>query len=395
MFRKILNYCKEMKVSQIILVLVVLIAIPVAVFLTKKITKLTPSAALATVDLYIEPATSTLPPDGIFKVYLDPKSQKITFAKVVINFDKTKVQLSSELTTTALISNVIQKTTMSEANSSGQIVLVLAVPPAQTPPSAIFEIANFGIKKISTISNDQTAISFNSDSRGIQIVEETAANLSFNTRSSNLTLNPVANTPTPFATTTVTPTSVLPDLTISGGSGGITVSPLSQTVGQPVNIKFTIINKGLSSAPATFMYTNQSGGSSSIGAGSTCSGSTVLAPNGTCISSYNFTFSTIGAKTLTISLDSSNVVVESDETNNLFSTTVTITAAPTSTPTTIPISTLTPTRAPTSTLTPTPRPACSSVNGTCRVTCLNGELVNKTYSCGTGTVCCINSLIIE
>ncbi len=119
------------------------------------------------------------------------------------------------------------------------------------------------------------------------------------------------------------PCSFLPqaDLTISGP---IAVTPADKVVGGSVNIKFTVKNQGQASGPGTYIYTNQSGGTSTIAGDNTCNGSTVLAPGGTCISSYNFTFPSSGSKTMSIYVDSQNKVIESNESNNKFSTTFTV-----------------------------------------------------------------------
>ncbi len=131
-----------------------------------------------------------------------------------------------------------------------------------------------------------------------------------------------------------------PDLTISGQ---MNASPASVQVGQAVNIKFTIINNGKVASPMTYIYTNQAGGTSTIASDNTCTGSTVLAPGGTCVSSYNFTFSSAGSKKLDIFIDSSNKVTETNENNNKFSKTITVVAPPTPTKTNTPTPTKTPT----------------------------------------------------
>ncbi len=119
------------------------------------------------------------------------------------------------------------------------------------------------------------------------------------------------------------PCSFLPqaDLTVSGP---ITVTPADKVVGGSVNIKFTVKNQGQASGAGTYIYTNQSGGTSSIAGDNTCTGSTVLAPGATCVSSYNFTFPSSGSKTMSIYVDSQNKVIESNESNNKFSTTFTV-----------------------------------------------------------------------
>lgn len=177
--------------------------------------------------------------------------------------------------------------------------------------------------------------------------------LSVTTPTPTPTTTPPVATLTP--TRTPTPTKVfLPDFTVSGA---IVVSPNPQYVNQSVNIRFTIINQGNVSSPMTYMYTNQADGRSTIGVGNTCNGSTVLDPGGTCVSSYNFTFPSVGIRTLSIGLDSSNLVVESNEMNNQFTASVNIVAPGT---TLTPTPTVTPSRTPTPTATLTPYPCTDS-----------------------------------
>jgi len=111
------------------------------------------------------------------------------------------------------------------------------------------------------------------------------------------------------------------DLTVAGA---IAVSPASALVGQSVNVKFTVKNQGNASGSGVYSYTNQSGGTSSIASDNTCTGSTVLAPGATCISSYNFTFPTSGAKKMEIFVDPQNKVAESNENNNKFTQTINV-----------------------------------------------------------------------
>jgi hypothetical protein len=134
-----------------------------------------------------------------------------------------------------------------------------------------------------------------------------------------------------------------PDLTMSGT---FTVTPQNKVVGQPINVKFTIINQGQASGPMTYRYTNQADVvDSNIGAGNTCYGNIVLAPGESCVSSYDFIFPSAGSKTMTIGIDVENNVDESNETNNTFSITFTVGSVATATPTPTPSPTPTPAKA--------------------------------------------------
>lgn len=72
-------------------------------------------------------------------------TENIAFAEIYLNFDKNGLQLAEEFTTTSLLATVNSKTTKSQANASGQIMLSLALTPANraSPPHGTFEIARF------------------------------------------------------------------------------------------------------------------------------------------------------------------------------------------------------------------------------------------------------------
>ena len=131
-------------------------------------------------------------------------------------------------------------------------------------------------------------------------------------------------------TATNTPAAGLANLTMSGS---FTVGT-SLGINQPIPVSFTMINNGTATAnPSQYQYTNQSNGISTIATQNTCVASTSLAPGQACVSSYTFTFSTAGSKTLSIKMDSNNVITESNENDNIFSTTFTIpTTGSTATP---------------------------------------------------------------
>lgn len=128
--------------------------------------------------------------------------------------------------------------------------------------------------------------------------------------------------PTNFPTLTPSVSQDYPDLALQGA---IRVAPASGTIKSPVNVMFTIVNKGTVPSRAYYQYTDQSDGYSTIGKGSTCANYTVLNPGQTCVSSYDFTFPTTGTKTMTIVLDPNSEIKESNESNNKYSTRIAIT----------------------------------------------------------------------
>jgi len=102
----------------------------------------------------------------------------------------------------------------------------------------------------------------------------------------------------------------LPDLTISN------LYAEGNLVNQKIRINFTIKNIGNASAyPINWSGKHQPDGTSSRAAVNTCKGAT-LEPNGSCQVAYDITFPTTGSKSIQVSVDQTNAVAESNETNN-------------------------------------------------------------------------------
>ncbi len=101
---------------------------------------------------------------------------------------------------------MISKTTMAQANSTGNVVIVLAQPPQSTAASGSFEIANFNLGVVTTSSNASASLNFNSGD--MQVVTSSKVPMTVMVTSATLSLNPVytTSTPTPTAATGVTNT---------------------------------------------------------------------------------------------------------------------------------------------------------------------------------------------
>lgn len=157
-------------------------------------------AAVDPVDLYFSPENQNLPPNATFSVMLDARTNKIGFVDVQFTFDTTKVRLASEITTTSQLATVVQKTSMSQANSTGQVDIVLGLSPGSPAPTGVFEVANFNLTAFTTNPNVTATLNYNTansqvvaqvlDSNGNPVGQEAAV---INPRSANLNLNQVVS----------------------------------------------------------------------------------------------------------------------------------------------------------------------------------------------------------
>jgi len=193
---KIYKYYLKGKTLSLIGILVIVLSLPVALTLLRQRATYKTQAVVEPVDISFSPQTQTLPPDSAFRIMVNARTNNVSFARVVFTFDRTKVNLSSEITTTSVMGTVIERTSRTNANSTGRATIVLAVPPGQALPTGNFEFARFNLTRISTTANDTTQLQFTTGD--VQVVDTTAEVApSYNFTNSSLTLNPSINTPTP------------------------------------------------------------------------------------------------------------------------------------------------------------------------------------------------------
>jgi hypothetical protein len=158
--------------------------------------------------LFFEASSNELPPNSNVRLMIDSGVEQVAFARIVFSFDPAAINLSDEINVSGPLSNVVDVTTMADANASGLVEMDLGLPVENrdNPPSGIFEIANFNIHSVTAQINHQTAIDFSVDT--IQIVDIAAENLLFDSESLVLMINPAAVSPTLGPTVTQTPTPV-------------------------------------------------------------------------------------------------------------------------------------------------------------------------------------------
>lgn len=211
---KFRSYLPKGSGVRLILLLVILLGLPAAILIVRSTIKYIPKAQVATVSLTANPASATLPPNATIRLNLNAGAERIGFVKVVLTFNQAHINLAGEITTsTRLRQNRepaadpwITKTSMANANSSGRIVLVLALDELDrtNAPTGTFEIANFPIRAVATQQNLSTQLNFTVAES--QIVNTNTDALNITASGSTFNLNP-AVTATPTSTPTGTPTN--------------------------------------------------------------------------------------------------------------------------------------------------------------------------------------------
>jgi len=217
------------KSKGLIFTLILVVGVAAGVILAGRIIRDKPSADLTAVDVYTTPANANMPPNTTVRVYVDSKGQKLSFVRFTLTFDRAKIRLTTAPAYNAAFSDVIRTTTVADANSTGSLTFVLAVPPAATSPSGVLEIASFGMSAVSATANDSTTVNFNVSD--MQIVEEAFGSLPINvSATSRFTLNSAVSTATP--TPTVTTAAASPTATITP-TRTPTPTPTSTVVSTP------------------------------------------------------------------------------------------------------------------------------------------------------------------
>jgi len=177
-------------VQKFILIAIVLLALPMSVLLLQRRTELTLKAQEQLVRMYFSPSQIPDSSDMFMRVMADAQINQLSFARIVMTFDPTMLALSQELQTTSLLKTIVGKTSMQEANNTGRIVIVLGLDPGDrnSPPTALFELAQLTFSSKTSQSNQTTYLNF--DNPDMQIVDIQAADLNFSGENTSIVLNP-------------------------------------------------------------------------------------------------------------------------------------------------------------------------------------------------------------
>ncbi|OGM61261.1 hypothetical protein A2955_02050 [Candidatus Woesebacteria bacterium RIFCSPLOWO2_01_FULL_37_19] len=205
-FKKLVDFKRWSYGYKILTLLVLLISIPLTTKLVKNFVLYLSKAAQ--VSIFFSQNPTSLPPDKVVSLMLDSGSEQIAAARVVFTYDNTKVQLANEIQPTALLGQVIQKTSMAEANSTGKAIVMLGLVPGAQAPSSVFEFAKFTLHSITTQSlNIQMAV----DEADVQIVNILGQALSYSSTPLNINLNSsLTGTPVPSLTSGPSQTITVP-----------------------------------------------------------------------------------------------------------------------------------------------------------------------------------------
>jgi hypothetical protein len=147
-------------------------------------------AAEDQVGIFFNPGGADLPPNRTLSLMVDAKSYNLVGANIELSFDATKLFLTDEISTTnSPLKTIIRKTELSEANSTGRIVIALGSNFGDSPSSGLFEIAQLSIGSASCEVNQIVYLSVIDEN--VQLVDDQIKELPFTSQPVTLTLNPV------------------------------------------------------------------------------------------------------------------------------------------------------------------------------------------------------------
>src|SRR3989344_42913 len=203
-----LNMIKDK--TRLLLILAVLLILPFVVFLTLRGVKILTTRA-GTARLYFEPSSSSVyTGDTVtLSVLADSGTTPVGAIHVDIMFDRSKLALKGEVTSSTILKRVIQKTSKSQTDTcvtTCKITLAQGLDPLDknNPPKGIFDLAKITFTPVARGANIRTTVSINSTTA---IVVETNTRV-FTKIIQNATI--IINPTNPTITGRVTPTPTRP-----------------------------------------------------------------------------------------------------------------------------------------------------------------------------------------
>lgn len=218
------NFLHKFQISKLVTSFLILTMLAVTMYfanvLIKQSQNLSIGAASGTANIFFEPAKIAMPADSLINLWVTT-DKPLGFIATEITFDKSLINLSQEITLpTPSLKRVINITSMSEANSTGKIKIVLGVDPSglTTAPTGSFALAGLKFTSKTSLSNKETTLFLSSANS--QLVDLNATPFTTTVTPGYISLNPVAS---PTATPTTTLDETAPTIAFTNPSNNSTV----------------------------------------------------------------------------------------------------------------------------------------------------------------------------
>lgn len=172
-----------------------------------------------------------VPPESTFGVWVNSDSP-VAFSDTELSFNPKLVKMTQEVSFTDKLTRKIKVTSMSEANTTGKISIVVGLDPANiaSPPSGAFEIANVAFDANTSMQNATSSVNF--ETTGMQMVSTDQSVFSLTATGLNLTVNPIP-TPSPSGTPSATPTPTPTEIPTPTPTASPTPTPTPTSTASP------------------------------------------------------------------------------------------------------------------------------------------------------------------
>jgi hypothetical protein len=221
----------------ILLVLFLLGTLVASLFLVKQRQVTQKKAAGDTTHMTLAPKTASKNVNDSLPIviWLNTGTRQVQYVKVIVNFDKTKLNLDSAIELTAknngLQTEEFPPTTVQEANSTGSIRIILSNTMGTTMPSGAIEFARLPFKVIATGS---TQVTF--DITQSQVVQDDTQAMTLTAENGTYDLGG-GSTPTPTATGQPTATPTATGAPSPTPTGTIAPTPTSTVTPSPTPVR--------------------------------------------------------------------------------------------------------------------------------------------------------------
>lgn len=218
-------------------VVVLLIAIPLIIYLVSEQQK-AKTIAVPSTSLSFTPASQSVENgrDVSFDININPHSNSVSFVKVYINYDSTKlaIQEGGFIPNTASFQSLVQGPVFEPGTISVTLSIGANAPPITSP----IKLGTLTFKTLPVTETTTTQITFGNQTQILSVGEANQFNENLLSTTSPATINITAATSLP-APETITPTPFQPEPNQSATSSGVSLAAPASAAEAPICSSFT------------------------------------------------------------------------------------------------------------------------------------------------------------
>ncbi len=217
-------------------VVVLLIAIPLIVYLVSEQQK-TKTSAVPSTSLSLTPASQSVEvgTNASFDININPNSNSVSFVKVYINYDSTRLVIEEGgfVPNTASFQSLVQGPVF----APGTISVTLSIGANAPPITSTTQVGTLTFKALAVADATPTQITFGNQTQVLSVGEASQFNENLLSTTSPATVNITAATPTPTPEVSIPTPTTAPSG--SATSSGISLATPASAAGAPICSSFT------------------------------------------------------------------------------------------------------------------------------------------------------------